>query len=247
MKVLNEVRHQIDHMREAMRHVLRPAIRVRLATVLVDANTLAGWQSLDLGLTTAAWEHYDAARLAAREAESPGLYAYACAAQSVVLVDIGDASGAVELTEHANKIGKCEAPPLLRAWLAAAHGEAAAAKGRARESMEAFDEADRTMPDEPDPAETPYLVFGRTHLARWRGNALARLDSQSAVDVLSRALAQLDPSFTRAEVAVRADLARAFATTGERAAAREQAAKARELAEQIGSIRHRRRLAALTI
>ena len=82
----------------------------------------------------------------------------------------------------------------------------------------------------------------RTHLTRWRGHGLAVLGDAQAIDYLTRALDQLDPSFVRAQCALRADLAQAFHATGERDQARMEALAAKQLAMQIGSARNRRRV-----
>jgi len=245
--LLGELRELIRQLEEVLCYVLRPDIRSALARVLVDCSTLAGWQSLDRGEIREAWQHYDRAKTAARESQSTELEAYAQAAQSVVLLDIGCTKDAVDLADHARTIGGAPAPGLLRSWLAAAHGEACAADGNREQCLDAFDSAGRLMPATPDPAQTPYLVFGAVHLARWRGGALARLGDRESVLVLSDALNNLDPTFARAEAALRVDLAQAFATTGEHDAAQEHAHRARQIALTIGSARQRNRLAALGV
>ena len=85
-------------------------------------------------------------------------------------------------------------------------------------------------------------MLDRTHLTRWRGHGLAILGHAEAIDYLTRALDQLDPSFVRAQSALRADLAQVFHATGERDQARMEALAAKQLAMQIGSARNRRRV-----
>ncbi|GAA3436990.1 hypothetical protein GCM10018954_066010 [Kutzneria kofuensis] len=243
--LLGELRHQIEHMQQVLRYSLPNSARSALAKVLVDARTLAGWQSLDQGLTVDAWAHYDGAKAAALESDCAALHAYATAAQSVVLHDVGDTVSAVELAEFARNLGYNKAPKLLRSWLNAAYGEACAADGRQRDSLRAFDEAVRIMPSSPDLSETPYLVFGLVHLQRWRGNALARLGEHSAIATLSEALADLDSSFTRAETTLRVDLALALRTTRNHDEIKHHIEHASALALQIGSIRQQQRLTQL--
>jgi hypothetical protein len=101
------------------------------------------------------------------------------------------------------------------------------------------------MPSQAEFPETPYLVFDSTHLARWRGNALARLGEPEAIAVLSDVLDRLDPTFARAATALRVDLVQVFTATGEKETAAEHAQHARLLAAQIGSTRQRKRLDAL--
>jgi tetratricopeptide (TPR) repeat protein len=239
--LLGELRHQIEHMDEMLRYSSRVDTRSALARVLVDARTLAGWQSLDQGLTVDAWRHYDGAKAAAREAGSEALLSYATAAQAVVLLDIGETESAVELAKHALRAAD-GSPALLRSWLNAAYGDACAADGRQTESLRAFDRAARAMPTVVDPTETPYLVFGPIHLERWRGSALARLDHCDAATTLTDALEGLDASFTRAETALRVDLVRVLRAAGARDEMAAHAQRATMLSLQIGSVRQRNRL-----
>ncbi|APU17797.1 MULTISPECIES: hypothetical protein [Actinoalloteichus] len=240
--LLGELRGQIDQLERLLSDVLREPTRSELAALLVDASTLAAWQSLDQGETGQAWNHYNRARAAAREAESRSLEAYASASQAVVLLDIGETAEAVELTDHARRIATGKASRLLAAWLAAGHGEALATCGEDVKSLALFDAASDSLCVGEDSAETPYLVFDATHLARWRGSALARLGHGEAYGALSAALDRLDPSFTRAETALRVDLTHVHTARGELDAAAAHGDRARLLAQQIGSVRQKSRL-----
>ncbi|MEV6603880.1 hypothetical protein [Kutzneria sp. NPDC051319] len=242
--LLGELRHQIEHMDEMLRYSSQAGVRSALARVLVDARTLAGWQSLDQGLTVDAWRHYDEAKAAAREAGSTALLSYATAAQAVVLIDIGETHSAVELAAHALRAAD-ECPALLRSWLNAAYGDACAADRREVESLRAFDRAARAMPAAVDPAETPYLVFASIHLERWRGSALARLGHRDASTTLVDALERLDPTFARAETALRVDLVQVLRAAGARDEMTVHAQRATMLSLQIGSVRQRNRLGLL--
>lgn len=243
--VRSELCAQIDHMERVLRDVLNQPIRAALAELLVDAAALAGWQSLDQGLVNDSWNHYDTAKAAAREARSVELEAYACAGQAVVLLDIGEADAAVELTQHALELARGRVPRLLYSWLSAGYGEACAASGDRARCLIAFDDALRAMPTQVDGSETPYLVFDSTHLARWRGNALARLGDQEAIEVLSDVLECLDPTFARAETTLRVDLVQVLTANGAKDEAAAHVDRARLLAAQVGSQRQQKRLAAL--
>jgi hypothetical protein len=243
--LLGELRAQIGQMERALCDVLCETTRSSLAEVLVDASALAGWQSLDQGHISDSWDHYNTARTAAREARSCALEAYACAGQAVVLLDIGETRAAVELTDYARTIAKGRVPKLLYAWLTAGYGEACAANGERQACLRSFDIALGSMAASPNDADTPYLVFDETHLARWRGNALARLGDREAIDVLSDVLRRLDSTFTRAETALRVDLVHVFTATGDEDEAAAHAERARLLAVQIGSVRQGKRLSAL--
>ncbi|MCX2953787.1 hypothetical protein [Lentzea sp. NEAU-D7] len=242
--LLGQLRAQIDQMDGVLDDVLDQPTQADLAAVLVDASALAGWQSLDQGLTSDAWTYYNRAIRAARHAQSPALEAYARAGQAVVLLDIGETQAAVELTADVRTTAKGRVPDLLFSWLSAGYGEACAANGEHLRSMRAFDEAVRSMPAT-DTGDTPYLVFDTTHLSRWRGNALARLGVREAIGVLSDVLEQLDRSFARAETMLRVDLAQVFIATGEKDAAAAHMERARLLAAQVGSVRQGKRLTAL--
>ena len=243
VSLLPALRLHAEHIESLFAHCTAGPTYRALAAVLTDAHTLAGWQSLDRGEITAAWNHYRQACDAARAAESPALHAHALAEQAVVLADIGHTADGAAMSNHARQIGANAGPPLVRAWLAAAHGEALAADGQHSASLHEFDEAARSLPDECDPDETgPYLALDATHLGRWRGHALARITHRDAVPVLLRALTAHDTEFTRAEAGLRADLAAAHAASGDYAAADEQRARAAEIAEGVGSVRQQRRL-----
>ncbi len=136
------------------------------------------------------------------------------------------------------------APRTLRSWLAAAHGEALAAHGDHTASLRAFDHAAELLPDEPAD-DRPYVALDTVHLARWRGHALARFGHPDAITTLTNALNQLDPTFIRAQTALRVDLATAHAANGHKDEARTHTDHATRLAAQVGSARQRRRITTL--
>lgn len=242
----DEVLTKIRQVEQLFSHSLTSETRPRLAALLSELHALAGWQTLDLGKTTEAWQHYEHAKTAARESESRSFEAHAAAEQAFVLLDINEAASASALlaTTRRQVDGQCS--PLLRAWLAAAHGEALAADSQRSESLRAFDEAVEALPAESTDSGSPYVVLDPTHLARWRGHALARFGEPEAVDVLSRALEGLDASFTRAETALRVDLATARRAMGEQDAVRTEVARAKKLAATIGSKRQQKRISVLS-
>ncbi|MBB5909118.1 helix-turn-helix domain-containing protein [Actinoalloteichus hymeniacidonis] len=242
-----EVRAKIAQIEPLMRHSIDPAIRRSLAAVLTEYCTLADWQCLDSGLLGEAWQHYENAKTAARESGNAALFSHVIAEQAFVLIDIGRSTDASDLTGHALAAARQNAPAILLAWLAAAHGEALAANDQSAKSLRAFDHAARTLPADTVHTDTPYVAMDDVHLTRWRGHALARTGERSAVAVLNDALRGLDPSYTRAETALRVDLTRALLHAGERDSAAEQAAQADALAQQIGSARQQRRLARLAV
>lgn len=232
-------------MQELLTYSTNPVRRKLLAAILADACALLGWQWLDQADTVKAWNSYTQGAVAASESGSAGLRSYVLAGQAVVLLDIGDTAAAVQLTEYALTSAQGRVPALLHAWLLAAHGEACAAHGDAARSLHFFDAAARALSSAPlgDPH---YLVFGDVHLVRWRGSALAKLRDTEAAGTLTAALDRLDPTFTRAETALRTDLAYVLRASDDPEAATPHADKARQLAERIGSIRHTNRLRLIT-
>ncbi|ASO22042.1 tetratricopeptide (TPR) repeat protein [Actinoalloteichus hoggarensis] len=245
--LLDQLRSQIGQMEDLLSHALLSAQRAPLAGTLTEASTLAGWTSLDRGSTTQAWQHYERAKAAAREAESPSLLAHAQAEQAMVLLEIDETGAAVELVSEAVTLGRHGVAPLLRAWLAATLGEVLAADGRRDDALRAFDEADALLPADPRDPALPFVFLGGTHLVRWRGNAIARLGEPDAIAQLTDALDGHPATFSRARASLLVDLAHAHAATGDRDAARTYAGQARRLAAQLSSERQKRRLTRLIL
>jgi hypothetical protein len=243
---LDQLRAQIDQVHHLLSYRAgrqRPA----LAGVLVEASTLAGWQALDRAALGQAWAHYECAKAAAREADSPALLAHATAEQAFVLVDLDETTAAVDQLTHASSIANGTATPLLRAWLAAAHGETLAAAGHADDARRAFDTASGLLPSDPVDPALPFLFLGDSHLDRWRGNALARVGAPDAIDQLTDALARLPVEFVRARTGLLVDLAYAHAAAGDRDAAVAHARQGGRFAAQIKSDRQQRRLNRLVL
>jgi hypothetical protein len=173
--LLGALRLHAEHIEQLLTHATESRIRRSLAGVLVDAHTLAGWQSLDRGEVVSAWRHYGKACDAALITESVALRAHALAKQAVVLADIGRTADGAAMSGYARSLGD-SGTAMLRTWLAAAHGEALAAAGKPADSLRAFDEASAAMPPPCFRAshgdEEPYVGLDDVHLARWRGHAL---------------------------------------------------------------------------
>jgi hypothetical protein len=238
---LAQLRAQIDQVQHLLSYRAGPQ-RPALAGVLVEASTLAGWQALDRAALGQAWAHYERAKAAAREADSPALLAHSTAEQAFVLIDLDETTAAVDQLAYARSIANGTATPLLRAWLAAAHGETLAAAGHAADARRAFDTASSLLPTDPVDPALPFLFLGDSHLDRWRGNALARVGAPDAIDQLTDALARLPVEFVRARTGFLIDLAYAHAAAGDRDAALAHARQGRRLAAQIKSDRQQRRL-----
>jgi hypothetical protein len=243
----DDVAAKIRQVRRLRSHSMTPGIRCQLAALLAEFGTLAGWQTLDNGAVADSWQFYEDAKAAAQESDDVAFQVHCDAEQAFVLIDIGETTSAVELLRATERRAQRVTDRLLRAWLAAAHGEALAADGQRSASLRAFDRAAVLLPTDGATGDGPYVALDPIHLARWRGHALARVGEPEAVDVLSSALSRLDPTFTRAETALRVDLANAFLAVGDHDQSRANAARARALATEIGSARQQRRLAQLQL
>jgi hypothetical protein len=191
--------------------------------------------------------HYERAKAAAREADSPALLAHATAEQAFVLIDLDETTTAVGQLVHARSIVNGTAIPLLGAWLAAAHGETLATAGQADDARRAFDTAADLLPVDPVHPELPFLFLGDSHLDRWRGNALSRVGDPDAIEQLTTALARLPVDFVRARTGLLVDLATAHAAAGDRDATLLYKRQAHRLATQIKSDRQQRRLNRLVL
>jgi len=245
--LLDPLRLHLDHIETLLVHATAGETVRALAALLADGHALAAWQALDLGRLTDAWRHSGLACDAARAAQSPALLAHALAERTVILADAGRTADSVELSERARTAGD-RSSDLLRSWLAAAHGEALAAHGLQDDSLHAFDDAVRCLPDHVDPDDgEPYITLGPAHLARWRGHALARFGHRDAVPVLVEALAAHDADFTRAEAGIHVDLAAAYLATGDRKSATRHRDRARTVSDAVRSRRQHRRIAALPL
>jgi tetratricopeptide (TPR) repeat protein len=245
--LLDQLRSTIKQLEGLLTFSTASGHRQALAGVLTEASALAGWEALDRNAFSQAWEHHERAKSAAYEAKSPTLLAHATAQQAFILIDLGEITGAVELLASARAVAENTAPSLLRAWLAAAHGEGLAAAGRRDDALRAFDAADSLVPSDPVDPAMPFLFLAGAHLDRWRGHTLARLGESDAINQLSQALPRLPAEFVRAKTSMLVDLAFAYAAAGDRDAALTYSREAKRLANQIKSDRQRRRLSGLVL
>lgn len=237
----------VEYMQQMLRNALPGKHFSSAAVALAEGAALAGWQSLDAGKVTEAWNLHDIARTAARQGDDPASLAHVTAQQAYALLDAGRASEAVELVQYVNTpdaLGKV--PPRLRAWLTAVEAEFLAAAGEGDRSRRLLDDAAEILPSGDVDPELPYLMLNQTHLARWRGHCLARLGASEAVDDLTSALdGDRALNSQRAETSLRTDLALALRQRGDVAVAKEHAQRALDLAGKTGSVRQRTRITQL--
>jgi len=117
-----------------------------------------------------------------------------------------------------------------------------AAAGNDHGCRQAFEAAEGLLPADANDPDLPYIVLNDVHLARWRGNAWARLGDAEAIEELHAALGGLDSTFTRARASLHVDLAYALAAAKQEGQAKEQLCEAETLAVRVGSTRQRRRI-----
>ncbi|MFJ8659298.1 XRE family transcriptional regulator [Streptomyces sp. NPDC093795] len=248
--LVDQMNGHLTAMEEALTFAVLPGMRKPIATALAGASTLAAWQALDAGAVDRAWRRYELAKKAAQDAESPLYLAHAMGEQAYVLADAGRPQLAIELVRDAQRVQPERQSPRLRAWLAAAEAElcAAAGEGRQSEAQVALERAASLLPDDGEVRDADMLsIFLNTdHLARWRGNVLAKLGDASAMDELYASLDSADASFVRARSGLHCDLTQAHLARGELDDARSHLQKARLLANRTGSVRYRRRVELLT-
>ncbi|WP_232376179.1 tetratricopeptide repeat protein [Amycolatopsis aidingensis] len=245
--LLDQLRGNAEHIQGRLGFSTLRGQREALATVLTEVSALAGWEALDRNAIRQAWDHHETAKAAAREAGSPTLLAHATAQQAFILIEIQETEMAVSQLAEARELAERSAPPLLRAWLAAAHGEGLSVAGHGDDALRAFDTADALLPPDPVDPALPFLFLGGVHLDRWRGSALSKLGDPEAIDQIGNTLPRLPPDFVRARTGMLVDLAFAHAAAGDRDTALDHARQARRLATQIKSDRQLRRLGRLIL
>ena len=246
--LVDQMTGHLATLEDALTFAVLPETRRPVARALAAAATLAAWQALDAGAVERAWRNYELGKRAAQEADEPMYLAHAMAEQAYVLCDAGRPDTAVALVREAQRSGGTRMSPRLHAWLHAAEAELCAKAGLHDDCRRALDKAAAVLPpgDEVRDPDMLSIFLNGSHLARWRGNALAMLGDDEAVSSLYTALDAMDSTFIRAESGLRCDLAQAHLARGEHGQAEEHLRAARLLASRTGSVRQRRRIDQLT-
>lgn len=242
--IIPQTTAHVEYMQNLLRSSLPGQHSPLAAVALAEGAALAGWQALDAGDVTRAWNLHHVARSAAAEGDNPAVLAHVTAQQAYALLDAGRHGDAVELVQYANRREATKrVPARLQAWLAAAEAEFLAADGQQYAALKMLDRAAEALPDGDSDPELPYLMLNAAHLARWRGHCLARLGSDEAIDDLTTALEGTRVLHSkRAEAGLRVDLALALRSRGDVEESKRQARQAAELAGSTGSIRQRMRI-----
>jgi tetratricopeptide (TPR) repeat protein len=220
--------------------------RRELARAVGESAELAAWMNLDSGDLAQAWALHETAASAARESDDPTLLAHVQAQQSVVLLDAKRAPDALTMVRAARASVHRTAPPLMRAWLAAAQAEAHAATGDRQEMERCMHDAVAQLARSDGSEQLPHLMLTEGHLARWWGSCLVRLGDEEAIDHLEKALDSQGDS-VRAATALHADLALGKEAAGRSVEAVEHARQAAAMADRYGSARHKRRVSGLLL
>ncbi|MFD9689868.1 XRE family transcriptional regulator [Kitasatospora sp. NPDC059088] len=241
--LVDQMQAHLTALEESLTFAVLPATREPIARALAGTATLAAWQALDVGASERAWRHYELGKRAAAEAKEPMYLAHAMAEQAYVLSAAGKNDLAVQLIQEAHRSVGTEASPRLAAWLHAAEAELLAQAGQTEACRRSLDSAAATLPagtSDRDP-DMLSIFLNDSHLARWRGNVLARLGDDAAMSDLYDALATMDATFTRATAGLHCDLAQAHFAREELDEAAHHLRQARLLANRTGSARQRAR------
>ncbi|MFI2257511.1 helix-turn-helix transcriptional regulator [Streptomyces tubercidicus] len=242
--LVDQMTGHLAALEDALNFAVLPSTRRPVALALAGASTLAAWQAIDAGAVERAWRHYELAKRAARDAEEPMYLAHAMAEQAYVLCEAGRPGLGLELVRDAQRTIGQGGSPRFRAWLYAAEAELCVHAGMPDDCHRALDAAAASIPpgaEDRDP-DMLSIFLNDAHLARWRGNALALLGDDGAVNSLYGALEVMDPSFVRAQAGLHADLVQAHLARAEYDDANKHLRKARLLASRTGSVRQRRRI-----
>jgi len=239
---IGRTRAHVEHLQVSIRYTLNSGARRDLARLLGENLTLAGWQSVDLGQLRSAWDYYEDAKTAAREAEDAALLSHATAEQAYVLAELGATGEALELIQATYADYHRSVPARLCSWLKAAEAEIAATNGDERTTRHALESAALSLSGSSQDDQLPYLVLDELHLARWRGNCLAYFGDSATIRELSDVLQVMDQSFTRAAAGVHYGLARAMLAQNELQESRHHLSEAHHLALMTGSARQRRKV-----
>ncbi|MDF5753037.1 hypothetical protein [Spongiactinospora sp. TRM90649] len=189
-----------------------------------------------------AWNLYEQAKSAAREADDPAVLAYVSGEQAYVLMELQRPGEAAEVLRHVHRSHADRIPARLRTWMSAAEGEAAAILGDEAACRSALDQAAALLPEGDADPGMPYLSINAHHLSRWRGACLINFGDAATVEDLRSSLAGMDGTYNRAEAGLRCDLGLALLAAGDAEAAQPHIHRARQLADMTGSRRFRRRV-----
>jgi transcriptional regulator with XRE-family HTH domain len=127
--LLDQMTVHLSTLRQLLSHAVLDGTRQPIAAVPADAAALAGWQALDVGAISRAWQCYEVATDAGEISGHPELLAHARGEQAYALLDLGQTADAVQLVREARQDAGTTVPPRMISWLWAAEAELAASAG----------------------------------------------------------------------------------------------------------------------
>ncbi|CRK61394.1 Putative C1 regulatory protein [Alloactinosynnema sp. L-07] len=135
----------ISHVNALLADPMPLRLRRRATVVMGVLTGLAGSLWTDLDRPHDAASYFDVAELAAREADTPDLAAWALATRSIATHHTGDHGQTRTLLARAGQRAAAESSPRRQAWIAALTARAAAATGDAQQAHRALDVAHRCL------------------------------------------------------------------------------------------------------
>lgn len=204
----------INHLNGVLTHPLPQQSRLRAVVLMGVLTGLAGSLWVDFDRPHEASGYFDVAELAAREAGSPDLAAWALATRSVGVFYAGDHLTAHTLLARAEREA-APAGPRRRAWVAALRARAAAACGDPDGAHRALESARQHIDRVTEPG-TGTDFFDAARLDGLAGATYLMLrDTTRAADVLRGALARRATQDAKGRALLGLDLAECLLHDGE--------------------------------
>jgi tetratricopeptide (TPR) repeat protein len=197
------------------------ALRHRLYRVHAETATVAGWTAWLVGREAEAQAYYAQAGATALEAADPEVHAMVLTALAASHSGVpsagqeGRPARALELLAAAEAaVAKDRTSPYLRAWIAASQAQEHALLGERLAMHRCLDRAATALPERPGPG---FFADWDDRLLRAYMGVCYTLagESKEAVAVLDPLLASVDVTTTQWAVSAEADVAAAYAATGE--------------------------------
>jgi DNA-binding XRE family transcriptional regulator len=194
------------------------ALRARLLTLYSNMSRFAGWLSFDLADYDTSSRYYEAARLAAHEAEDADLSVFVLCNMSHLATWQGRPRVGIDHAMAARNWATDTGDGLLRAYTADVAARAYAGMGNRRAALEALDTAKAGVTDtKPQTPGTSLAYFyGSAQLAQTNSLCLLQLgDIAPAEQAARESLAQMGGSFVRNRAFSTIHLGNAYLAAGE--------------------------------
>jgi tetratricopeptide (TPR) repeat protein len=230
--VLPEIRGHLAHIRGLIKDArVGTALRVRLYRVGGQTAGLAGWIAWLVGQQTEAETYYAEARTMADETGDPEEHALLLTARAAMHSGVpsggqdGNPARALELLAAAEAATAGDTSPHLRAWIAASQAQEHALLGDGLAMHRCLERAANLLPGRPGPGF--FSDWDDALLTSYVGTSYTLAgESREGIAVLEPLLQSVRMPETQWAVATEADLAAAYAATGEHDQAAEILAQA---------------------